>query len=162
MSEAPDGKILYRLKTKYSDGTTHILFAPLELVEKVVALIPPPRANLLRYHGLLAPNSKVRAKIVPEQAKDKKENSEYPAQAKWAELLKRSFAIEILNCAKCGGKMKLVSTVQDPIVAKRILESMGVNSEPLIQAPPRAPPQQDFIFEQLDDFSQIPLETDSF
>jgi len=162
MSEAPDGKILYRLKTKYSDGTTHILFAPLELVEKVVALIPPPRANLLRYHGLLAPNSKVRAKIVPEQAKDKKENSEYPAQAKWAELLKRSFAIEILNCAKCGGKMKLVSTVQDPIVAKRILESMGVNSDPLIQAPPRAPPQQDFIFEQLDDFSQIPLETDSF
>ncbi|MFM8312949.1 MAG: transposase, partial [Deltaproteobacteria bacterium] len=56
MSESPDGKILYRLKTKYSDGTTHILFDPLELVEKVVALIPPPRANLLRYHGLLAPN----------------------------------------------------------------------------------------------------------
>jgi len=35
-----------------------VLFDPLELVEKVVALIPPPRANLLRYHGVFAPNSK--------------------------------------------------------------------------------------------------------
>jgi hypothetical protein len=42
LSQAPDGKILYSLKTQYSDGTTHVLFEPMELVEKVVALIPPP------------------------------------------------------------------------------------------------------------------------
>lgn len=162
MSEAPDGKILYKLKNRYSDGTTHILFDPLELVEKVVALIPPPRANLLRYHGLLAPNSKVRSKIVPEKSVEKQENTGYPTQSKWAELLKRSFAIEILNCSYCGGKMRVISTIQDLGVAKRILESMGVNPEPPIQAPPRAPPQQDFAIGQLDDFSQIPPETNSF
>lgn len=64
MTEAPNGQILYQLKNPYSDGTTHVYFDPLELVEKVVALIPPPRANLLRYHGVLAPNSKLRSKIV--------------------------------------------------------------------------------------------------
>jgi len=164
LSEAPDGKILYRLKTKYSDGTTHILFAPLELVEKVVALIPPPRANLLRYHGLLAPNSKVRAKIVPEQAKDKKENTEYPAQAKWAELLKRSFAIEILKCDKCGGKMKLVSIIQDPAVAKRILEAIGLSAEVPLKAAPRAPPMNDLSDPNLtlDDYSQLTPNDDAF
>ena len=41
------------------------LFDPVELVEKIVALIPPPRANLLRYHGVFAPNSKERGNIVP-------------------------------------------------------------------------------------------------
>lgn len=71
LSEREDGKILYELKTKYSDGTTHILFDPTELVEKVVALIPPPRANLLRYHGVLASNSKIRGKIVPQKEKEK-------------------------------------------------------------------------------------------
>lgn len=162
MSETLDGKILYKLKTRYSDGTTHILFDPLELVEKVVALIPPPRANLLRYHGLLAPNSKVRSKIVPEKSEEKKERTTYPGQSKWAELLKRSFAIEILNCSNCGGKMKVISTIQDLKVAKQILESMGEKSEPPIQAPPRAPPQLDFAIDQLDDFSQLPPETNSF
>lgn len=164
MSEAPDGKILYKLKTKYSDGTTHILFDPLELVEKVVALIPPPRANLLRYYGLLAPNSKVRSKIVPEQAEDKKEKSEYPAQAKWAELLKRSFAIEILKCNKCAGKMKMVSIIQDPAVARRILEAIGLSAEVPLKAAPRAPPMNDLSDPNLtlDDYSQLTPNYDAF
>ena len=56
-----------------------MLFDPLKLVEKVVALIPPPRANLLRYHGVFAPNSKDRSRIVPEpkkvKARDEKEDT---------------------------------------------------------------------------------------
>jgi hypothetical protein len=162
MSETPEGKILYKLKTEYSDGTTHILFDPVELVEKVVALIPPPRANLLRYHGLLAPNSKMRAKIIPEEKEEKKEKTEYPEQARWAELLKRSFAIEILKCTHCGGKMKLISTIQDPIVARRILESMGLPFKPPKKAPPRGPPQHEFYLSHLDNHSQISPEFDSF
>ena len=69
MSETLDGKILYKLKTAYSDGTTHILSDRMELVEKIIALIPPPRANLLRYHGVLGANSKIRKLIVPEEKK---------------------------------------------------------------------------------------------
>ena len=162
MSETPAGKILYKLKTQYSDGTTHILFDPLELVQKVVALIPPPRANLLRYHGLLAPNSKMRSKIIPQQNEEKREKKENPEHGKWADLLKRSFVIDILKCAQCGGKMRVISTIQDPAIAKRILESIGIPYEPPRKAPPRAPPRQEFHVNPPDEFSQISPETDSF
>lgn len=162
MFEAPDGKILYKLKTRYSDGTTHILFDPIELVEKVVALIPPPRANLLRFHGLLAPNSKLRSQIIPQPEPDKNEKAEYPEQGKWAELLKRSFAFDILTCSQCHGKMKVISIIQDPIVAKRVLQSMGLEYEPPQKTPSRAPPQREFALSCIDDFSQIVPNSDSF
>jgi hypothetical protein len=106
----------------------------------------------------------MRAKIVPEQAEDRKEKSEYPAQAKWAELLKRSFAIEILKCAKCGGKMKLISIIQDPAVAKRILEAIGLSAEVPLKAAPRAPPMNDLSDPNLtvDDYSQLTPNYDAF
>ena len=92
MSEREDGKILYRLKTTFSDGTTHVLFDPVELVEKVVALVPPPRANLLRYSGILASNSKIRSQIVPAPPKKNREEKTPSKEAtKWADLLKRTF-----------------------------------------------------------------------
>ncbi|MBT5329534.1 MAG: hypothetical protein HOL51_25785, partial [Gemmatimonadetes bacterium] len=51
--------------TPWSDGTTHRLLSPLELIEKLAALIPPRRLNLVRYHGILAPNAHERRKTVP-------------------------------------------------------------------------------------------------
>ena len=70
LSETEDGKILYRLKQRFSDGTSHFLIDPLEFVEKVIAIIPPARANLLRYHQLFGSNSKHRSKIVPRKKED--------------------------------------------------------------------------------------------
>ena len=35
------------------------------MLEKLAALVPPPRLNLVRYHGVLAPNATDRAQIVP-------------------------------------------------------------------------------------------------
>lgn len=49
-----------RSQTLWSDGTTHLLLSPLELIEKLAALIPPPRLNLVRYHGILAPHARDR------------------------------------------------------------------------------------------------------
>lgn len=161
MSETQEEKILYKLKTRYSDGTTHILFDPQELVEKVIALIPPPRANLLRYHGLFAPNSKLRSKIIPKQG-EKKEKLEYREQSKWAKLLKRSFAIEIFKCNHCDGKMKLIATIQDLAIAKKILDSVGLSSEVPVKSSPRAPPQQEFRLSEANDFSQLNSYADSF
>lgn len=59
------GKLLYALKQPYSNGTTHFLFEPLDLLAKLAALVPRPRFNLVRYHGVFAPNSKLRGRIVP-------------------------------------------------------------------------------------------------
>jgi len=140
LSETVGGKILYRLKTQYSDGTTHVLFDPLELVEKVVALIPPPRANLLRYHGVFAPNSKDRKRIVPASPVSAEKTQERSNRS-WSELLKRSFAIDIMVCGACGGKMRFVSHLEEPVVVTRILGHLGLPTEAPKLFPPRAPPQ---------------------
>ena len=55
LSELPDGRILYRLRHRWRDGTTHVVFEALDLVARLAALVPPPRANTVRYHGVLAP-----------------------------------------------------------------------------------------------------------
>ena len=41
-----DFRLLYRLKRPWRNGTTHVVFEPLELIEKLAALVPPPRFNL--------------------------------------------------------------------------------------------------------------------
>jgi hypothetical protein len=67
--------LLYELKTPYSDGTTFIQFTPTELIEKLVALVPPPRIHIIRYHGCLAPHSTHRSHIVPRAADEKEDES---------------------------------------------------------------------------------------
>ncbi len=65
LSELPDGRLCYRLRHRWRDGTTHVLFQPLELIERLAALIPPPRAHQVRYHGVLAPCAAYRDAVVP-------------------------------------------------------------------------------------------------
>jgi len=47
------------------DGTTHLVMTPLEFLQRLAALIPRPRLHLIRFHGVLAPNSALPAQIVP-------------------------------------------------------------------------------------------------
>ena len=54
-----DGRVLLALKTAWADGTRHLLFEPLEMLEKLAALTPRPRINLVLYHGVLAPHGAV-------------------------------------------------------------------------------------------------------
>ena len=65
LSSLPDGRLLYRLKRRWRDGTTHMIFEPAELIEKLVSLVPPPRSHQVRYHGVLAPSASWRADVVP-------------------------------------------------------------------------------------------------
>ncbi|MDC0714503.1 transposase [Stigmatella sp. ncwal1] len=55
-----DGRIAYRMKRPLPDGTTHLLFTGLELLRRVASLVPPPRANLTRFHGVFAPGAQLR------------------------------------------------------------------------------------------------------
>jgi len=63
-----DGRVLFRFKRPWRDGTTHVVMDPLELLEKLAALVPAPRAHLTRYFGVLAPAAKWRRLIVPESS----------------------------------------------------------------------------------------------
>ena len=59
-----DGRVVRTLKTAWVDGTRQLMFEPFELLEKLAALVPRPRINLVLYHGVLAPHSGWRARVV--------------------------------------------------------------------------------------------------
>ena len=48
------GRLAYRMKTPWRNGTTHVIMSDGELVEKLAALVPAPRFQLVRYFGILA------------------------------------------------------------------------------------------------------------
>jgi len=53
------------LNRVWSDGTSALVLSPSELVERLVDLVPPPRANQVIYRGVLAANAAWRAEVVP-------------------------------------------------------------------------------------------------
>jgi hypothetical protein len=57
-------QVIYRLPRTQRDGTTALSLTPLELIDHLAALIPPPRRHRHRYHGVLAPNSPLHAAAV--------------------------------------------------------------------------------------------------
>jgi hypothetical protein len=59
------GDVVLQLKSPYHDGTTHIVMSPLELMQRLAALVPRPRLHLIRFHGVLAPHAKLRPEIIP-------------------------------------------------------------------------------------------------
>src|SRR5438094_7667300 len=62
----PKGKCALSLPNPWSDGITGIRLSPLELLEKLAALVPLPRVHLVRYGGCLAPHSHLRGAIIPD------------------------------------------------------------------------------------------------
>ncbi|MCI0410116.1 MAG: transposase, partial [Acidobacteria bacterium] len=145
-----DGRLAYRLKRRWRDGTTHVIFEPLELLEKLAALVPPPRIHQVRYHGILGPAARDRRFIVPACGNPHPGKACLPADAptpdgssapkkaaprpnlSWAELIQRVFAVDALECPQCGGRMRILAAIQNPGAIRAILEHLGL--------PPRAPP----------------------
>jgi hypothetical protein len=88
------GQVVLQLKSPYRDGTTHIVMSPLELMQRLAALVPPPRLHLIRFHGVLAPHAKLRAAIVASPAQQATEHAaehvhahgSAPARMSWARL----------------------------------------------------------------------------
>jgi hypothetical protein len=198
LSRLPDGRLLYRLKRRWRDGTTHVVFEPLELLEKLAALVPPPRVHQIRYHGILGPAAGGRSSVVPAGAgaptghtgsrrerfprtsrpgADLRPTTRQPtmgapdpgpqpdlgrntqrsgsrqtvpaggtaarqedapgldapmAVLSWAELIRRVFAVDVLECPRCGGRMRILAAIQTPGAIRDILEHLGL--------PSRAPP----------------------
>ena len=56
----------------------------------------------------------------------------------WAQRLKRVFAIEIEKCEKCGGKAKIIASIEDPQVIEKILKHLGLDEASQIRN--RSPP----------------------
>ena len=124
LKERSDGLLEYRLKRAWSNGLSSIVMSPTELIEKLVPLIPRPRANLVRYHGILAPNASLRSSIVPGGGVGRKPDAE-PKNYCWAELMKRVFELDVLECPKCGGTMEITAVITAQSTIHKILTSVG-------------------------------------
>ena len=144
-----DGRIMLALKTAWADGTRHLLFEPLELLEKLAALTPRPRINLILYHGVLAPHARWRARVVAYSAvptataPNPPESSREDAIARpshrhwpWAQLMHRAFEIDVLACPLCGGRLRLIATVEDPGAIREVLGALALSGAPLDRPPP--------------------------
>ena len=148
--------LTYTLKTPWADGTTHLVLSPLELIEKLAALVPPPRLNLIRYHGVLAPTAGDRAAIVPGPhaaadeasccARHPRQGQPSPYRHSWATLLARVFRLDVTTCPDCGGPMKIIAALTNPRSIHRCLQGMGLPPRAPPIAPARPHPQAEFAY----------------
>ena len=121
LSLTKQGKVRYELQTPYRDGTTHVIFEPVDFIAKLAALIPKPRVNLTRFHGIFAPNSKHRAWVTPARrgrgarkvATDSNEKTaaQRHVAMTWAQRLKRVFNIDVETCRVCGAAAKVIACI---------------------------------------------------
>ena len=116
-----DGRVALELKRAWHDGTRELVFEPLEFLERLAAMTPRPETNLLICHGVLAPRACWRERVVaygrvapaptasgalvagPEGTGVKGT----PRAWTWAALMHRAFAIDVLACPDCGGRLRL-------------------------------------------------------
>ena len=158
LQRMPDGHVVLELRRRWTDGTTHLIFEPVELLERLAALIPRPRINLVLYHGVLAPRAAWRAHVVPARIDEPSETSASDATAHghgarptnrtWADLMQRSFGFDVLACPHCSGRLTLVALIHAPAVIERILTHLGLPVDVPMMRPSRAPP---LPFEGCDD-----------
>jgi hypothetical protein len=124
----------------WSDGTTHLLFEPVEFLEKLAAVTPRPEINLVLYHGVLAPHARWRAEVVAYRradigsAQDSRATIAEAGRGRlgsprywmWAALMRRAFDLAVLRCPRCAGRMQLIATIEDPAIIQRILAHLGL------------------------------------
>ncbi|WP_437901720.1 transposase [Sorangium sp. So ce124] len=101
-----DGLVRLSLKRAFADGTVAVDMDPLSLLCRLAASVPPPRFHTVKYTGVLASTSPWRKRIGPRPAKPeeptKADDDAAPKRKRggyrpWAELLRRTFAIDILR-----------------------------------------------------------------
>jgi hypothetical protein len=156
-----NGKVLYRLKRTWSDGSKAVVMEPATLLERLCALVPRPRHHLVTYHGVLAPAAALRKQVVAQVPKPKPrlqpvctENAIADAARRarrrylWAELMQRVFAKDVLVCGDCGGPRRVLTFLIDPFVVRRILRHLGLPEDPPRIQPARPPPQQELEFSE--------------
>lgn len=133
-------------------GSGPQLLTPLELLDRLATLVPPPRIHCHRYFGVLAPNSPLRTAVtalaLAATTSPPAPNPQPAAQAAhrraaryaWALLLARIYEVVPLVCPLCGAGMRIVAFITDASTIRDILVHLGEPTAPPRIAPARAPP----------------------
>jgi hypothetical protein len=141
------------LKKPFSDGTVAVDMDPLSLLCRLAATVPPRRFHTVRYAGVLSSHAKWRPLVVPkpqamtdEVARADEPDDTTPSckgtsrYRPWAELLRRTFGIDVETCPKCGGRVRLLALVTEPKNVARFLRHLGEPTDLPRRAPARDPP----------------------
>ena len=68
------------------------------------------------------------------------EQGRYSPSLESAFRISRVFGVDVLKCSRCQGQMQLIACIEEPDVAKKILEHLGLRAEPLPTLRAQAPP----------------------
>jgi hypothetical protein len=133
---------------------------PFEFLDRLADLVPPPRKHRHRYHGVFAPNHKLRRAVTAlaignigkrgdghgtEGCCDAnhatlKPRSHDTSRIAWAKLMARVGEEFPLECPACGGDIRLITFITVPGPIRRILTHLGEPLEPPPVSPARGPP----------------------
>jgi len=135
-------RVFYELPKPRPNTPGVLSLDPLELIDRLVLLIPPPRIHRHRYHGVLAPNARLRAAVtaranqavegvvaVPPQPENREEEStaartRSAAVRMWAALLARIYEVFPLVCPHCKGEMRLIAFLTERSSIEDILSHL--------------------------------------
>jgi hypothetical protein len=152
VTRGPEGLVRLALKKPFSDGTFAVDLDPLSLLTRLCASVPPPRFHTVRYAGVLASASKLRPRIVPEPPNEDlgeggqgtEDDDECGRRGcrywAWAELMKRTFSLDVLCCPRCSGRLRLVALMTEPKEVRRYLRAIGELTDVPERSPARGPP----------------------
>ena len=142
LEEDAHGDLVYTFTKPWSDGTTGITLSPLELLEKLSALVPLPRVHLIRYAGCMAPHSTLREAIIPtprQQGVDGEEAKTGTPYWSWARLLGRVFDLDMATCPFClRGSLRIIAAITQEAVITRILRHLQLAAVPPPITPARS------------------------
>jgi hypothetical protein len=124
---------------------------PVDFMARLAALVPTPRAHLTRFHGVFAPPAAFRAAVTSasrgpglrSRAGTAKSRMPRHVAMTWTRRLKRVFAIDIERCARCGGRLRVIASIEEPALIARMLahrRERGAEDPPVASLGPRAPP----------------------
>jgi len=144
-----------------------MVFSPEDWLARLAALVPRPRAHLTRYHGVFAPNCRLRRRVVPSPpgAATRKRRQCKVSEASsppnppalnddgrhlppmtWAERLRRVFEIDITTCPDCGGRLRWIADITEPAVIRKILLHVQSRAPPCRGFPDATLPGTDAQF----------------
>jgi hypothetical protein len=141
-----DGEVRLHLRRPWRDGTTALVFSPLELLERLAVLVPRPRINLVLYYGVLGARAGWRRRLGAPVGGQEPGEAPAPAPAAssssapgmtWAALMRRTFGLDVLACPNCGSRLRLVALIEQQTVVARVLGHLALPTAiPSTRPPP--------------------------